>query len=109
MADIALTANLSISERAALVKRISYGDARFRFLTRAAALVVILIFVGVIASLGIGARPALETFGWSFFTRQVWNPVTEHFGALASVYGTVVTSFLAMSSQFRWESESRSS
>ena len=96
MADVALTENLSMAERAALVRRIGYGDARFRFLTRSAAIAVVLIFAGVIVSLGIGARPALQQFGWNFLTTQVWNPVTERFGALASIYGTIVTSFGAM-------------
>ena len=96
MADIALTENLTSTERAALVRRIGYGDARFRLLTRSAALVVIVIFIGAMASLSIGARPAFEAFGWGFLTTQVWNPVTERFGALASIYGTLVTSFGAM-------------
>ena len=83
MADIALTENLSITERAALVKRIGYGDARFRFLTRAAAVAVIAIFGGVLLSLGLGAYPAFQTFGWKFLVTDYWNPVTERFGALA--------------------------
>jgi phosphate transport system permease protein len=96
MADIALTENLSITERAALVKRIGYGDARFRFLTRAAAVAVIAIFGGVLLSLGLGAYPAFQTFGWKFLVTDYWNPVTERFGALASIYGTLVTSLGAM-------------
>src|ERR1051325_1336150 len=37
-----------------------------------------------------------DLFGFGFLTTQVWNPVTEHFGALASMYGTLITSALAM-------------
>jgi phosphate transport system permease protein len=96
MADIALTADLSKTERAALVRRIGYGDLRFRFLTRSAALLVVLIFVGVIITLFVGAMPAIKEFGFPFFTSQKWNPVTGQFGALASIYGTLVTSFGAM-------------
>jgi phosphate transport system permease protein len=96
MADIALTENLTMSERAALVRRIGYGDARFRFLTRSAALLVIAIFVGVLVTLLIGAQPSIQAFGWNFLTTQKWNPVTQHFGALDSIYGTLVTSFGAM-------------
>src|SRR5580693_3931290 len=96
MADIALTDNLTKSQRATLVKRIGYGDLRFRFLTRAAAVIVVVIFAGVISSLTIGAYPALHTFGWGFFTTSVWNPVTGKFGALASIYGTLISSLLAM-------------
>jgi phosphate transport system permease protein len=57
---------------------------------------VLIIFAGLVASLGIGAWPAVKTFGPAFLTTQTWNPVTEHFGALASIYGTLVTSALAM-------------
>ena len=60
----------------------------FRRLTRAAALVVLLILGGVIVSLVIGAMPAFRAFGFGFFTTRSWNPVTEKFGALAPIYGT---------------------
>ena len=96
MADIALTDTLPIAERAAVVAKSGSRDRRFRLLTGFAALVVLAIFGGVLISLGIGSYPAFSTFGWAFFYTQVWNPVTEHFGALASIYGTIVTSFLAM-------------
>jgi phosphate transport system permease protein len=71
-------------------------DVRFRALTFSAALVVVLVFIGVMASLIDGAMPAIRAFGWSFITSTAWNPVTEKFGALPSIYGTLVTSFLAM-------------
>src|SRR5690606_34085943 len=47
-------------------------------------------------SLAPGAWPALETFSFGFLVTEAWNPVTEEFGALAPVYGTVVTSIIAM-------------
>jgi phosphate transport system permease protein len=43
-----------------------------------------------------GSWPALSTFKLGFITKEVWNPVTEKFGALAPIYGTLVTSLLAM-------------
>jgi phosphate transport system permease protein len=97
MADIALTENLSaIADRAQVVRRFGMRDARFRWLTGLAAAFVVLVFVGVIWSLVVGAMPSIKHFGWSFVTTEAWNPVTEKFGALASIYGTLVTSFLAM-------------
>jgi phosphate transport system permease protein len=87
---------IALPERAALVRRSGARDARFRLLTLTAAVIVLGIFVGVIASLVIGAMPAIKAFGLGFLTTDAWNPVTEKFGALASIYGTVVTSFLAM-------------
>jgi len=86
----------AIAERALAVGRGGAHDTRFRLLTLGAALVVVAIFAGVMASLIIGALPAMRQFGWSFLYTEAWNPVTEKFGALASVYGTLVTSLLAM-------------
>src|SRR5947209_3707395 len=72
------------------------GDFAFRHLTFFFALLVLLILGGVIAALVEGAIPALRAFGVSFLYTEVWNPVTEKFGALAPIYGTLVTSAIAM-------------
>jgi phosphate transport system permease protein len=74
----------------------SIGDAVFRALTFFFALLVLMILGGVIVALVDGALPALRTFGLSFVVTEVWNPVTEKFGALAPIYGTLVTSAIAM-------------
>jgi len=74
----------------------SIGDIVFRALTFLFALLVLLILGGVIVALVDGALPALRTFGISFLFSDVWNPVTEKFGALAPIYGTLVTSAIAM-------------
>jgi len=97
MADIALVEQMSrVPERTLAVRKGGARDTRFRLLTLVAALIVLAIFAGVMASLVIGAMPAIKQFGWSFVTSEAWNPVTEKFGALASIYGTLVTSMLAM-------------
>jgi phosphate transport system permease protein len=72
------------------------GDALFRALSFFFALLVLLILGGVIVSLVGGALPALRAFGLSFVATEVWNPVTQKFGALAAIYGTLVTSAIAM-------------
>jgi phosphate transport system permease protein len=72
------------------------GDGIFRLLTFFFALLVLLILGGVILSLIIGAWPAFRTFGPAFVVSEVWNPVTQQFGALAPIYGTLVTSAIAM-------------
>jgi len=72
------------------------GDVLFRSLTFLFALFVLLILGGVLVALADGALPALRTFGFSFLIDEVWNPVTEKFGALAPIYGTLVTSAIAM-------------
>jgi phosphate transport system permease protein len=96
MADIALTENLAATSRADAVRRFGRRDAGFRGLTAFAALIVVMVFAGVILSLVLGAMPTIKQFGFSFFTSDAWNPVTEQFGALASIYGTLITSALAM-------------
>ncbi|HEX4388777.1 MAG TPA: phosphate ABC transporter permease subunit PstC [Steroidobacteraceae bacterium] len=64
--------------------------------TLAAALLVLLLLGGVAISLLIGAWPAFSHFKLGFLTTEIWNPVTDKYGALAPVYGTLVTSFLAL-------------
>lgn len=71
-------------------------DVLFRWTTAAFAFLVLLILGGVIVSLFIGAWPALKAYGFGFVTTETWNPVTEKFGALAPIYGTLVTSAIAM-------------
>ena len=95
LADTSMTTRAS-SSRAAVLRRLRLNDRIFHGLTRGAALTVLALLSGVIIALIIGAAPALGTFGFSFFTSQSWNPVTEKFGALAPIYGTLVTSFIAM-------------
>ncbi len=68
----------------------------FRGATLTAAALVLMILGGVVLSLVRGSWPALSHFGVSFVTREIWNPVTDEFGALAAIYGTVVTSIIAM-------------
>jgi phosphate transport system permease protein len=82
--------------RAKVLDRLRFGDAAFRQVTRAAAIAVLLLLSGVIISLIDGSIPALRTFGLGFLVSQRWNPVTEIFGALPAIYGTVITSFIAM-------------
>jgi phosphate transport system permease protein len=84
------------TSRAAVLRRLRAGDVLFKTLTRAAAIAVLVLLSGTILSLVIGSVPAFRAFGFSFLTTEVWNPVTEQFGALAPIYGTLVTSFIAM-------------
>jgi phosphate transport system permease protein len=82
--------------RSKVLTKLRLTDAAFRHITRAAAVSVLVILGGVILSLIIGGAPALREFGIDFFVTQTWNPVTEKFGALAPIYGTLVTSVIAM-------------
>jgi phosphate transport system permease protein len=57
---------------------------------------VLLMLAGIIGALSWAALPALEKFGIGFFFTNVWNPVTMEFGALAPIFGTLVTATIAL-------------
>jgi phosphate transport system permease protein len=78
------------------LRREARAEGVFRTLTVASAGLVLVLLAGVLAALCYGGWPALKTFRFGFLTNVVWNPVTEQFGALAALYGTVVTSVFAM-------------
>ncbi len=82
--------------RESRVRRFALTDSLFQWLTRGSAILVLLILGGVAISLVAGSWEALSTFGFSFLTTESWNPVTEKFGALAPIYGTVVTAAIAI-------------
>ena len=82
-----------IAER---IARERVAERIFRAATFVAALLVLTLLGGIVLALIKGSWPALSHFGLGFLTRSVWNPVTEQFGALAPIYGTVVTSAIAM-------------
>ncbi len=91
-----VSAGLLSPSRQRAIRRFAAGDAFFRRLTQSAAAVVLLILGGVILSLIKGSIPAFQAFGFGFFVTEVWNPVTDKYGAGAAIFGTVVTSIIAM-------------
>src|SRR5882724_7501656 len=97
--DLALSGNIEASaaaSRSKILGRLRLSDGLFRHLTRGAAVLVLVILSGVMLSLAKGSLPALQAFGFNFLIEERWNPVTERFGAFAPIYGTLVTSFIAM-------------
>ncbi len=79
-----------------VLRGFALGDKSFRIVTQTCAVTVLLLLGGVIVSLVEGAAPALRQFGFGFLTSSAWNPVTENFGAAPAIYGTLVTSFIAL-------------
>lgn len=71
-------------------------DRLFGWAARAAALITLGLLAAIIASLVIGAWPAIEKYGLNFLTSTVWDPVTEEFGGLVMIYGTIATSLIAL-------------
>ncbi len=100
MSDVALNeTNMmagTAATRASVLTRLRTTDTAFRNLTRLAVFAVLALLSGVILALVIGSVPAFKAFGFGFVTTEIWNPVTEKFGALAPIYGTLVTSFIAL-------------
>ncbi len=90
----ASTAGARLSERHVAGQRAL--ERLFRGMTVAMAFTVLLVLGGVAVSLVHGAWPAFARFKFAFLTRQIWNPVTDVYGALGAVYGTFVTSLIAM-------------
>jgi phosphate transport system permease protein len=72
------------------------GDSLFRTVVRFASLCMIVLLLGVIVLLYLDARPAIQQYGFSFLTTSDWDPVFENFGAAPYIFGTVVTSVLAL-------------
>ncbi len=72
------------------------SDLVVRWVTFIFAAIVLLIVVVLVFELWQGSAPSRAKFGWSFLTSSAWNPVTEEFGALPFIYGTVITSFVAL-------------
>ncbi len=83
----------ALSDRLA---RQHWQDTFFRYTTLAFALFVLLILGAIIFSLVMGSMPIFEKYGLSFLTSRAWNPVTQEYGALNAIYGTVMTSLIAL-------------
>ena len=99
MSELALGAdavNKHEAKRASAMSRLALFDGFFHWLTYAAAIIVLLLLAGVIVSLIDGSLPAMRAFGFGFLASQAWNPVTDNYGALPAIYGTIVTSLIAM-------------
>jgi phosphate transport system permease protein len=73
-----------------------WSDRLFRGTTRFFAYSVLVIVFAILASLVVGAWPALHKFGFGFLGSKQWNPVTEEFGAAVAIFGTLVTSAIAL-------------
>jgi phosphate transport system permease protein len=71
-------------------------DLGFRQLTLALASVVAIVLLGIFAVVVHGAQDAIREFGLSFLTTSAWNPVKDEYGAFTAIYGTLVSSLLAL-------------
>ncbi len=78
------------------MKRHNLLDILFRNVTRLSAFAVLVLLVAIMVSLIIGSLPSIKAFGFRFLASAEWNPVTDEFGALVPIVGTLVTSAIAL-------------
>ena len=74
----------------------SVADSIFAALARGAALLTLALLLAIMASLFVGAWPAIREYGLGFFLSSEWDPVQNKYGGLVMIYGTLATSFIAL-------------
>ncbi len=80
----------------ARLKRQRWLDLLFQNVTLLFAFIVLALLAGILISLFVGALPAIKAFGFKFLVSDAWNPVTDEFGALVPIVGTLATSIVAL-------------
>ena len=73
-----------------------FVDRLFGWAAKGAALLTLAVLVAILGSLFVGAWPAIAKYGLGFLTSTTWDPVTEEFGGLVMIYGTLATSIIAL-------------
>jgi phosphate transport system permease protein len=87
---------MQMPEQPPVRKAGTLGDVVFAVLTRGAAILTLLMLLGIIISLFVGAWPSISHFGLPFLWTSEWDPVQEKFGGLVMIYGTLATSIIAL-------------
>jgi phosphate transport system permease protein len=87
---------MQMPEQPPVRKAGTLGDVVFAVLTRGAAILTLLMLLGIIVSLFVGAWPSISHFGLPFLWTSEWDPVQEKFGGLVMIYGTLATSIIAL-------------
>lgn len=86
----------SVDLHASQVRKFKIQDMFFHQVTLVFAFIVLAALAGILISLAIEAMPAMKQFGPAFLWRDVWSVPDDEFGALSAIYGTVVTSVIAL-------------
>src|SRR5207244_5637837 len=84
------------SAQARMASPSRWGDKAFEWLTLAMALAVVVLIILIGWQLWIGSSVAIKKFGFQFLITSTWDPVAEQFGALPFIYGTLVSSIIAL-------------
>jgi phosphate transport system permease protein len=78
-------------------RRVSpWADALFSALAHGAAWLTLALLAAILVSLVVGAAPAIQAYGLSFLWTSEWDPVQNRYGGLVMIYGTLMTSFIAL-------------
>src|SRR5437773_12207225 len=96
---MAVAASVALEERSAQARMASpsrFGDKAFELLTLAMAMAVVVLIILIGWQLWIGSSVAIKKFGLHFLVTSTWDPVAEQFGALPFIFGTLVSSLLAL-------------
>src|SRR4029077_12513557 len=96
---MAVAASIAVENRSAQARMASpsrFGDKAFEWLTRAMSLAVFVLIILIGWQLWIGSSVAIKKFGFHFLITSTWDPVAEQFGALPFIYGTLVSSMIAL-------------
>src|SRR5256714_5876594 len=96
MAGAASIAGEERSVQARMASPSRFGDKAFEWLTLAMALAVVVLIILIGWQLWIGSSVAIKKFGFHFLITSTWDPVAEQFGALPFIYGTLVSSMIAL-------------
>ena len=80
----------------AFVRRLRHGDEVAHVITLISASIILLLTSLLVYELWVNSHLSRAKFGWSFLWTQGWDPVSDSFGALAYIYGTLVTSAVAL-------------
>src|SRR5450830_878860 len=77
-------------------RNVNLGDATFKIVTQIFAFLVFALVFVMAFEMFRGSEDSIKKFGWSFLTNTVWDPVKDEYGALVFIFGTVVSSLLAL-------------
>ena len=81
---------------AARIEGSAIGDSVYRWMTMGFALCIPVLLLFIALEVGVAAWPALKTFGFGFLTSSEWDPPHSIFGAAPAIYGTIVSSVIAL-------------
>src|SRR3982750_3484595 len=86
-----------MKDRPPVARRVSpWADIVFSALAHGAAWLTLALLAGILVSLVVGAAPAIRAYGLSFLWTSEWDPVQNRYGGLVMIYGTLMTSFIAL-------------